>query len=41
VMALVTGYVGFQVWLWIKSRSLRAVPLAVPSDVDREMSVGS
>jgi len=41
VMALVTGYVIFQVWLWIKSRSLRAVPLAVPSAVAREMEVGS
>jgi membrane protein DedA with SNARE-associated domain/rhodanese-related sulfurtransferase len=41
VMALVAGYMGFQVWLWIKSRSLRAVPLAVPSEVAREMSVGS
>jgi rhodanese-related sulfurtransferase len=40
VMVLVTGYMGFQVWLWIKSRSLRAVPLAVPSDVAREMSTG-
>jgi membrane protein DedA with SNARE-associated domain/rhodanese-related sulfurtransferase len=41
VMALVAGYVGFRVWLWIKSRSLRAVPLAVPSEVAREMSIGS
>src|SRR3984957_1569897 len=41
VMALVAGYMGFQVWLWIKSRSLRAVPLAVPSEVAREMSIGS
>ncbi len=41
VMALVAGYVGFRVWRWIKSRSLRAVPLAVPSEVAREMSIGS
>src|SRR5882724_447945 len=41
VMALVTGYVVFQIWLWIKSRSLRAVPLAVPSEVAHEMAVGS
>jgi len=41
VTALVIGYVGFQVWLWIKSRSLRAVPLAVPSEVAREMALGS
>jgi membrane protein DedA with SNARE-associated domain/rhodanese-related sulfurtransferase len=41
VMALVAGYVSVRVWLWIKSRSLRAVPLAVPSEVAREMSIGS
>src|ERR1700722_6339633 len=41
VTALVIGYMGLQVWLWIKSRSLRAVPLAVPSEVAREMSIGS
>jgi membrane protein DedA with SNARE-associated domain/rhodanese-related sulfurtransferase len=41
VMALIAGFVGFRVWLWIKSRSQRAVPLAVPSEVAREMSSGS
>lgn len=41
VIALVTGYVGFRLWLWIRSRSLRPVPLAVPSDVARELSIGS
>jgi membrane protein DedA with SNARE-associated domain/rhodanese-related sulfurtransferase len=41
LVALVAGYVGFKVWLWIKSRSLRAVPLAVPAEVAREMSIGS
>jgi membrane protein DedA with SNARE-associated domain/rhodanese-related sulfurtransferase len=41
VVALITGYVGFQVWLWIKSRSLRPVPLTVPSEVALEMSNGT
>jgi membrane protein DedA with SNARE-associated domain/rhodanese-related sulfurtransferase len=41
VIALVAGYVGFQLWLWIKSRSLRAVPLVAPSAVAEELSVGS
>lgn len=41
VMALVAGYVAFQVWLWIRARTLRTVPFAIPSEVARQMAAGA
>ena len=41
VIALIGAYVGFQVWLWIKSRALRAVTFAIPADAARELSAGA
>ncbi len=32
VIALVVGYVGVQLWRWIRERALRAVPFAIPSE---------
>lgn len=39
--ALIAGYVGFQVWLWIKARRLAPVPLVVPLEVATEMAAGA
>jgi membrane protein DedA with SNARE-associated domain/rhodanese-related sulfurtransferase len=41
VIALVAGYVAFQLWLWIKGRALRAVPFAIPSVVAHGMATGA
>jgi membrane protein DedA with SNARE-associated domain/rhodanese-related sulfurtransferase len=41
VVALIAGYVGFQVWLWIKARRLIAVPLVVPLEAAHEMATGA
>jgi len=39
--ALILGYVGFQIWLWVKTRRLVAVPLVLPSEAAREMTAGA
>jgi membrane protein DedA with SNARE-associated domain/rhodanese-related sulfurtransferase len=41
VAALIVGYVSFQCWLWLKSRKLRAVSYASPSQVAGEMLTGA
>ena len=41
VIALIVAYVVWQLWRWIKERSLRAVPLATPSDAARAMTAGA
>jgi membrane protein DedA with SNARE-associated domain len=41
LIALIAGYVVFQVWLWIKTRRLIAVPLVVPLEAAREMAAGA
>jgi rhodanese-related sulfurtransferase len=32
---------GFQIWLWIRARSLHSVPFVVPSEAAREMAAGA
>jgi rhodanese-related sulfurtransferase len=39
--ALMLGYVGFQIRLWVKTRRLTAVPLALPAEAAREMAAGA
>jgi membrane protein DedA with SNARE-associated domain/rhodanese-related sulfurtransferase len=41
VIALLTAYLLFRVWLWAKGRASTAVPFASPQDVAREMSSGA
>jgi membrane protein DedA with SNARE-associated domain/rhodanese-related sulfurtransferase len=41
IVALIAGYVLFQVWLWIKARKQVAVPLAIPSTAARAMADGA
>jgi membrane protein DedA with SNARE-associated domain/rhodanese-related sulfurtransferase len=41
VIALIAGYVSFQVWLWIRERTRRAVPFAMPSEVASAMAAGA
>jgi membrane protein DedA with SNARE-associated domain/rhodanese-related sulfurtransferase len=39
--ALVLGYLGFQIWLWAKTRRLAAVPLVLPVEAAREVASGA
>lgn len=41
VIALLLGYVGFRVLLWLKGRALGAVPLTNPVDAARELAAGA
>ena len=41
VIALVTGYLAFQVWLWIKAHALPSVPFAIPAEVARQRAAGA
>jgi membrane protein DedA with SNARE-associated domain/rhodanese-related sulfurtransferase len=41
VIALVVAYVLFRVWLWVRGRSLSAVPFATPADAARNMANGA
>jgi membrane protein DedA with SNARE-associated domain/rhodanese-related sulfurtransferase len=41
VVVLITGYVGFLVWQWIKTSGLRTVPFAMPSEVAHRMTLGA
>jgi membrane protein DedA with SNARE-associated domain/rhodanese-related sulfurtransferase len=41
VIALVAGYVAFQIWLWIRARALRTVPFAIPSEAARQLASGA
>jgi membrane protein DedA with SNARE-associated domain/rhodanese-related sulfurtransferase len=41
VIALVAGYLAFQVWLWIKARALRTVPFVIPLEAARELATGA
>lgn len=41
VIVLISGYVAFQIWLWIRARMLRAVPFAIPSEAARQMAAGA
>jgi membrane protein DedA with SNARE-associated domain/rhodanese-related sulfurtransferase len=38
LMAAAAGYVGYLVWMWIKGRRLRSVPMVSPSDAARALS---
>jgi membrane protein DedA with SNARE-associated domain len=41
LIVLILGYLGFQIWLWIKTRRLVAVPLVPPWEAAREMAAGA
>lgn len=41
VLALVVGYLGFQIWLWIKARSLPAVHSVTPTKALQEHAAGA
>jgi membrane protein DedA with SNARE-associated domain len=41
VIVLVVGYVAYQVWLWVRAKTLRAVSLEIPSEVARQMAAGA
>src|SRR4029077_2748986 len=41
VIALVAGYVAFQIWLWIRARALRTVPFAIPSEAAQQLAAGA
>jgi membrane protein DedA with SNARE-associated domain/rhodanese-related sulfurtransferase len=41
VIVLVAGYVAFQIWLWIRARSLRTVPFEIPSEAARQTAAGA
>jgi membrane protein DedA with SNARE-associated domain/rhodanese-related sulfurtransferase len=38
---LILAYLGFQIWLWAKTRRLAAVPLVPPVEAAREMAAGA
>ena len=40
LIAAVAAYVGYLVWVWVRSAGLRAIPRALPEDVARAMSAG-
>ena len=40
LITLLAGYVGFQVWVWIRSRS-RGVPFVTPAEASRSLSSGT
>jgi membrane protein DedA with SNARE-associated domain/rhodanese-related sulfurtransferase len=39
--ALVLGYLGFQILLWVRTRRLAAVPLVLPTEAARQMATGA
>ena len=41
LVALIAGYLGFQIWLWARARGQTAVPLALPAEAAREMAAGA
>jgi membrane protein DedA with SNARE-associated domain/rhodanese-related sulfurtransferase len=41
VIALITGYLLFQLWLWVKERALPSVRLADPAEAARELQCGA
>jgi len=41
VLALVTAYLLFRVWLWVRGRTLSAVPFAQPEEAARELATGA
>jgi membrane protein DedA with SNARE-associated domain/rhodanese-related sulfurtransferase len=41
VIALIAGYLVFQLWLWIKERALPVVTLADPAEAARELQSGA
>ena len=41
LVALAVGYLGFQTWLWLKSRKLIAIPRVPPLEAAREMAAGA
>jgi membrane protein DedA with SNARE-associated domain/rhodanese-related sulfurtransferase len=41
VVALIAGYVGFVAWQWVKVRTLRTVPFAVPSEAAHRITLGA
>lgn len=41
LLALIAGYLGFQIWLWARARGQAAVPLALPVEAAREMAAGA
>jgi rhodanese-related sulfurtransferase len=41
MIALIAGFLGFRIWLWIKGRTLSAVPFASPLEVARDLAAGA
>jgi len=41
ILALVSAYLLFRVWLWARARALSAVPFAHPEDAARELATGA
>jgi membrane protein DedA with SNARE-associated domain/rhodanese-related sulfurtransferase len=41
VIALVAGYLAFQLWLWVRAWGLRAVPSVIPSEAARDLARGA
>jgi membrane protein DedA with SNARE-associated domain/rhodanese-related sulfurtransferase len=41
VIVLVAVYVAFQIWLWIRARTLRTVPFVIPSEAARQSADGA
>jgi membrane protein DedA with SNARE-associated domain/rhodanese-related sulfurtransferase len=41
MIALIAGYLGFRIWLWIKGRRLSVVPFASPLEVARDLAAGA
>jgi len=38
---VIVGYLGFQIWLWLKTRRLARVSMALPVEAAREMAAGA
>ena len=41
VIALVTAYIAFVIWQWVKARALRNVPFATPDEAARDRAAGA
>jgi membrane protein DedA with SNARE-associated domain/rhodanese-related sulfurtransferase len=41
LVAVIAGYVGFQIWLWLRVRRQIAVPMVLPVEAAREMASGA
>ena len=41
VVVLITGYVAFQIWQWLRARGLRTMPFVIPCEVAHGMALGA